>query len=148
MESNFGKIVLPIDLGEYHKSYAGRYLQVWVNPPLGKKHELEELMVELPKIKKRMLASLDDSAGPESPVWPEYRAELKRLIQKSLAGLAEVWSQHEDAESHWSVTEVRAVYDTDPAFFSWMHLRTAELLDMFLRGAFLQKHPAYQKIVS
>ena len=46
MRISFTKIVLPIDLGEYHESYAGQLLQVWVNPPREKRYERENIIKE------------------------------------------------------------------------------------------------------
>lgn len=163
MKFNFTKIVLPIDLGAYHESYAGRFLQVWVNPPREKKRERERLIAEYSRVLGRMMTpaltpviGLDtgrdtgrDDPAPTRPskkliqrILEAFRrpftgteqSEIDVINQKIFVWLAEMWSQHENIESHWSVSEIQTVYDADPTLYAWLTRQTIELMSEFRTG--------------
>src|SRR5687767_13595863 len=142
MKFNFSKIILPLDLGEYHEAYAGQSLQVWVNPPRAKRLERETIIKEYPQALAKIISPDRALTLPS----PSGRGETNQMVddlvqasnRKMFVWLVEIWSQHADPETRWSLDEVITVYDADPAFYTWMTRRTIELMDEFRDG---QKKP-------
>lgn len=145
MKFNFTKIVLPIELAEYNEAYAGKQLQVWVNPPREKRLERERIIKEYP----RALAKLRDQVnskqkaeGSEQLAVSEHAfgseidaiSVIAAVNRKMFVWLVEIWSQHADPETRWSLDEVITVYDADPTFYAWMTRRTIELMEEFRAG--------------
>src|SRR5688500_13724234 len=147
MKFNFSKIILPLDLGEYHEAYTGQVLQVWVNPPRAMRLERETIIKEYPQALRKLAVSIQQSATPLSPssTSPQISAErsgdlggeievVNAINRKMFVWLVAIWSQHADPETRWSLDEVITVYDADPAFYTWMTRRTIELMDEFRDG--------------
>lgn len=88
MDIRIPKVTEGIDLGDYAVDLRGKFLRVWVNPPLGMLREHDEIMQS------------EDQDDPKLYEW-----------------YARILSQHEDAESHWTAAELQKVRLEDPAFF-------------------------------
>lgn len=150
MKFEFTKIVLPIELGEYHESYAGQQLQVWVNPPREKRIEREMIIKEYPQALAKALPPVVDkenrkgkgtlpakSSGVgvlEQDLSAKVQDVIQALNRKMFIWLVEIWSQHADPETRWSLDEVITVYEKDPTFYAWMTRRTIELMEEFRAG--------------
>jgi hypothetical protein len=132
-------IVEPLELGEYHKAYAGQCVQVWVNPPSEKRRkfsELRERIVEIdearktpPQIDKHDLLTPVPQVQVErgeraAETWAEkLEKESAELLEEIDRWLSEIWSQGAD-ETHMSSAEIKQLRDEtreiDPLLFSWL----------------------------
>jgi hypothetical protein len=99
MKIDIPKVIVSIDMGEYAPELKGRCLKVWVNPPL------DVLTAHL-----TMAAKMTQEATTQAELLQWY---------------ADLWSQGE-ADSRWTLDELRAIEQDDPAFLSWMITATWE----------------------
>lgn len=102
MKIEFPKIIREFPLSEYAPEVKGA-IQVWVNPPVKTLDELAEAF-----------KSYAGSNGQEQ-------------VDNFLSVISALLSQHPDAATHWTVDELKALYDgtrdTDPSFWWWFHNR-------------------------
>jgi hypothetical protein len=118
-------IVQPLDLGEYHESFAGRKLLVWVNLP-------RDLMDEREKIIRDGAHELAQSRLPRRAAWwNRLFAKRKGLNERMFVWLNIIWSQHEDEDCAWPLDDIRELYRADPAMYQWMVRRSVEMIAEF-----------------
>lgn len=105
MKFEFPKIIRSFSLSEYAPEIKGE-VQVWVNPPA---KTLDDLAAAFQKYA--------ESNGRENS--DDFLSVVSCLL-----------SQAADAASHWTVDELKQLYDgtkeTDPAFWMWFHNRIIE----------------------
>lgn len=155
MKFNITKIIVPVDLGEYHESYAGQFLQVWVNPPRQIRRQRDEILSEYREALTKMLAPA--LAPPPTPPQMEKhnlergekdvikktgeilkremdeieQAATQQLNRRMMEWLIELWNQHPDVDSRWSLDELIVLDDADPAFYAWLTRRTVEMISEY-----------------
>ncbi len=114
-------ITRPIDLGDYAPEYAGATFHIWVNMPRGLLNEwylLQRATADLVDAVRR--DQTDDQAALDrrSTQWQDIDAQLN-------AWYARAWSQHSDADTHWTADEVRDLSDqlvsSDPQAWVWLN---------------------------
>lgn len=93
MKINIPKVIVPIEMGEYADELAGKFLLVWVNPP----------MKEFEKHTALLLAESKNGA----------------MSSDLLNWYANIWSQGA-ADTCWTLEEIREIENDDPAFLNWM----------------------------
>ena len=140
---DFVTITQPIDMGEYHEAYKGRFVHVWVNPPKAVRKEREELLRNYAEF-FRMISTGDVRPFLGKPrlerlvslftgglIKPREEKRLREVERKTFGWFAQLWSQHPDAESHWTVAEIEQVNEHDPALYKWLVQRSALMIDTF-----------------
>jgi len=142
MKFEIKKITQPIDLGEFHEAYRGGIIHVWVNPPKSVRKEREDLL--------RMYGSFfQDIARPaeSDPGKKSWLSRLKKLFHfglnstqenrlremelKSYQWFAELWSQGDNPELHWTADELAQMNERDPALYRWLIKQSVLMVDMF-----------------
>ena len=131
-------ITQPIDLGEYNEAMSGGVIHVWVNPPRSVRKEREELLrtyakffrsvavPEKPIAKKHALAVLLDLFRGKKT---RTLTQLQEAERKVYAWFAELWSQGDNPELHWSVDEVAEINEQDPVLYQWLIRRSVLMVD-------------------
>lgn len=125
------KIIRPLDLRGYAPEMEVE-LQVWVNPPRERMVVMSGLGAAAGQA-RRELSSAQGLAEAEAAVAARQAAErLNQLGVEQMRWFAEIWSQGPDAETHWSLEEVRRLVehaaDTDPQLWAWMTARSLEMI--------------------
>lgn len=110
MDIKIPKIVIPVDFGGYAQELKGQLLYVWVNPPLEKMREHDEVLKAL---NRAPAPDADFGRGDRAPT---EDGEGKRFK----AWYAEIWSQGKDEATRWTADELEALEEQDPALLSWM----------------------------
>lgn len=139
MKIDIPKVVLPVDFSGYAVELAGKQLFVWVNPPLYKLKEYDDLRTDLQQSEltaaKNVLMPEQAPAGKEATVLSKTFEEIGRFLKirkadkaqgidaKMLAWYAEIWSQG-PADMAWTVSELRDLEAKDPALLGWMISQT------------------------
>lgn len=132
MKLAFPKIVRPVALTEFapemvHDDGSPAVVQVWINPPAVRM----TLYLELSRRGQAALAALKGD-GDKTAVVEELNA-----IGGNLSALfSELWSQHADPATHWSVADVNEVANSDanPALYGWLTRRTLALIGEYRSG--------------
>jgi hypothetical protein len=120
MKIQIKKIVRDLNLGDYDAQYEGLTLKVWVNPDRGTIAEREELQAEF-ETKTQEIRSNNALAEP----FLKWVAEV--YAPAILDWYARLWSQGEDAQTHWSVDEMKELDTQDPAMLEWMKRRSVQM---------------------
>lgn len=131
MKFNIPKIVKSISLGEYDESLSEQKIWMWVNPPKKMRREFDEIQQG---IREQVNLLLEASE--------EKKQKIKKAIEKLQAEnsvwWAEMWSQSEDKETHWSVEDVEQLLekcaDKDPQLWSFLIDTSLELLKAHIVG--------------
>jgi len=139
MKFEFTKITEAVDLGEYHVSYQGQVVHVWVNPPKSVRREREGLLrlyagffrqvIDETPTRKPLLGRVMRFFIKTLPTEQEKR--LQEAQRKVYGWFAQLWSQHTDTETHWSVYEISELNETDPALYAWLIGRSVLKIDTF-----------------
>ncbi len=142
MKIRIPKVIVPVELSEYHAELAGQKLYVWINPPMAKLQAYNDLVnsleqQELEAARQAMFPEKENDAKPEQSQssllkafhsvggWLRFRKmqSPEGLNPRLLEWYAEIWSQGPDG-THWTVDELRMSEIEDPAFLSWMIAQT------------------------
>lgn len=132
MKFEFPKIIRELDLSGYDPAFAGRSIQVWVNPPrsLLDAHNasINELREVVRKASEAVLSK--DLTDEERLAQKEATArEIERLGKAQIAFYAEIWGQGSDPMTPEDVEAMIAVSaETDPAFFDWIKSETIGMI--------------------
>lgn len=140
MKINIPKVVVPVNMVSYAEELQGQFLHVWVNPPMEKLNQYNQLLTDL---QSQELQNAEQILFPpkavvdnevKAPVagaiaqlkhWVGSKKEkpAEGIAQGLLDWYAEIWSQG-PAETHWSAEELRTLEAQDPTFLSWMISQT------------------------
>ena len=130
MKLTFPKIVRPVALTEFapelvHDDGSPAVVQVWINPPAARMTHYLDLSRE----GAAAMALLRKAEGDKAAAV----AEINRVGGELSALFAELWSQHADPTTHWTVEEVSALArsDANPALYDWLTRRTLALIDEY-----------------
>lgn len=122
----FPRIVRPVELTGYAPELVTdegepEVVHVWVNPPRDVLEAHGRLLAEWDARRKAKPAP----KGKGKKTKPAADA-LTQSNQAIAAWYANVWSQHEDAATHWTPAKVLALanLDTDPALYTWLTVQT------------------------
>lgn len=116
MDIQIPRITRPLDLGGYAPELAGVCVQVWVNPPRDFMKRYWDLVGE------------NDASGKAAQTTKGKKAReallktVERIGQDFVGWFAELWSQHPEADTHWSKDEVTKLIksETDPQLYVWL----------------------------
>lgn len=136
MKLTVPKLIRPIALTDYapeltHDDGSPAVVQAWVNPP----QALLTRHAELTTRGRAALARVQDAKDN-----PAAAAEVVAEISAVGAGLsdlfAELWSQHDDASTHWTPAEVTELANSEanPALYGWLTGRTITLIREYRSG--------------
>ena len=130
MEFTIPKITVPLDLAGYSPSLAGQVLQVWVNPPLGKRMEYwrsTRRALEIDAEKQK----LQDGITENKEKADALEKESSQLLERVDAWLSEIWSQGQE-DTRLTAEYIRQfrndIQDTDPKLFGWMVGKSVQLM--------------------
>jgi hypothetical protein len=122
-------LVRPIRLRDYAEEYGDETIWVWVNLPrqlrlahLEIVRDFEAVVDDRKELEEQFAESGADELDEE--VIDSYAEKLDDLGRRLHGWFAEVWSKHEDEETHWTAGEVGemvdACLDADPRLWSWV----------------------------
>lgn len=122
------KVLRPVHLADYDEAYGDETVWMWVNPPRATKLKFYEMAEEFARIRSQVTELVENDGGEgdsqKAEALPPLFARLEELGGELYAWWAEMWSQHQDEESHWTqeeVTElVTAALDADPGFWDFL----------------------------
>ena len=152
MKLDIKRIVRPLALRDYAEEYGDEVVWVWVNPLRAFRMRLYELADEFKAVRDRLeeLAKAEaeavegDAEGgtPEGDTPnPEVKSlgdEVDRITGELHAWWAELWSQGQDEETHWTVGDVgeliEAARDSDPMLWDFLQERSMELSNAHREG--------------
>ncbi len=120
------RILESVDLGAYHEAYTGQTVHVWVNLPRELRREREWLMGNY---MREVIKGLKPGFIVNDRLVNWARQGLLR--RRNFRWLAMLWSQHEDASTHWNVWEIRKLFTQDPNLYMWLMHESALRIDAF-----------------
>lgn len=134
MDFKIGKILRPLDFGEYAPEFEGNTLTIWVNPPRELISTFVEIQNETALLKERLDEIVERSK--KDGIGSDLSGDVAALDEKILAAnerlyiwYAEVWGQGEDKETAETVKEFAVMNsDTDPALWSFVTGRSLEMI--------------------
>jgi len=120
-------IVRPLHLRDYAEEYGDATIWVWVNPPREKRQALTALLGQFQEKRQALvkLAAQGELKPDEVQAWSDEVEALGRVLY---GWLSEIWSQHEDAATHWPVEEIEELaseaIETDPGLWEFVQERS------------------------
>ena len=141
MKINIPRIVRSVRLSDYAPEYGEQEVWMWVNPPKALTLQFQaltdednDLLARITELTKPLLGDGGEDVGEEAQA--EIADALAPLFERRqvLAGevfawWAEMWSQHHDAETHWTAGEVQelaeAAMEHDPGFWRFLLEQTS-----------------------
>jgi hypothetical protein len=143
---NIPKLIVLLDLGEYNPEMKGQILYVWVDPPRIKFQEYDQFVLDAEKEEASLieadLAPVADAEKDKPGLFDLIKTHLAKLVRVKEAGMqrraqgterrilawyAELWSQNPD--SAWTLDELIALEDTNPALRDWLFVETWRLIN-------------------
>lgn len=146
MKIDIQKIVRPIHLADYAPEYEGQVIYVWVNPPRQLRLDYWGVSQEFSRADEERTALLAETAKAieEETLTPDQQAaaaeqlegfgrSLNDLAMQLFGIMAEMWSQNEDAETHWTAQDinelVEACTNQDARLWSWIQEQHWRLIE-------------------
>ena len=138
MKIEIKPLVRPIRLREYAEEYGDEAIWVWVNPPRRLRQEHQRIAEDFQAVMDERAALLKDleqvaataeetgvaPSEPDPDVVASLDQQITELSRRLYGVIAELWSQHDDAELHWTADDieemVEACSDADPPLWNWM----------------------------
>lgn len=136
MRISVPKLLRSIDLADYapelvHPDGKPIMVWVWVNPP----RDLMDRRRRNLQMGADAYRVINDAVkvGDQPLSIDERRRLLNDLLATGnlmAAWFAEIWSQADDAETHWSTEDVLSLgtNQTDPALYPWLQIQTMDLI--------------------
>lgn len=124
--------VRPIRLAEFLPEFGDQVVYVWVNPPRDVLIRRAEQIKRAVSIRKQ-LGELKGLTDDQSKALVESLAkDLEQVGEQMIVWLAEIWSQHAEPETHFSVEDVKALanasIDQEPELYAWLIGQTMKLI--------------------
>lgn len=135
---NIPKITQRIDLAEYHESFAGQVVDVWVNPPRAVKAERERIAYHYALLNAQLQSAPPVAAQKSLPAFfgrlfefakGTHEQRLRALTTRMQEWFVQVWNAGDEPQWHWTANEVQLLYESDPAMFGWLTTRTVKLME-------------------
>lgn len=120
MQIQIKKLIRPLDLAGYASEMQGQAVQVWVNPT-------REVIQKRVALDDELAQRLKDSTTAETSAalleWTKatYEPGMREWF-------AQVWSQHENRETHWTADELAQLDTIEPALVLWLNARTMQMI--------------------
>lgn len=144
MRISIPKILRRIDLADYapelvHPDGKPILVWVWVNPPRDLMERRRAILQTGGDAIRRLKDAPAGGTDGQGLTLEERRRIVADLADTSTgisAWFAEIWSQGQDPETHWSAEDVLTVgkNSTDPALYVWLQNRTMELIEEHRSG--------------
>jgi hypothetical protein len=129
MDIKIPKVVVAVDMEDYHPDLKGKCLHVWVNPPLDVLQKYTDIQAELDALLLADVSALLPHDGEKEKfsaldVLKEYlgikrKRPIARIDAKLLEWYVVLWSQGPQ-DAKWSVKELQDLELKDNAFVEWM----------------------------
>jgi hypothetical protein len=124
--------VRPIRLAEFLPEFGEDVIWVWANPT-------QELLVRRTEQIRRAISVREQLIALKPLTDEDSQArvialgkEMEQVGEAMMAWLAEIWSQHEDPETHFSLEDVKALanesMEREPALYGWLIDQTMRLI--------------------
>lgn len=141
MKITIPKVIIVVQLSEYHPDLDGKALHIWVNPPIEKLREYDQLVTrlqarELESTRARLMPApgapeVESKKGPLERAmdqlghWLKHKQtqDMTEIDLEYLSWFVELWSQGPEAE-RWTLEEIRELEAQDPTFLEWMIAQT------------------------
>lgn len=122
MKIEIKKVTQDLDLGDYAEEYKGQglALKVWVNPDRGTIAERDDIQAEFDR-------QLQETKTNNALVEPFLKWVVEIYTPAVMDWYARLWSQGE-RETHWTVEELQALDERDPALFDWLKRRSVQMI--------------------
>lgn len=130
MPLNFPKVIRPLALADYDPQYEGLQLQVWVNPPRGKRERFWSLTLEVGELMERIRDRSKDTVSTETD---ELVERANRTGQEMLEWLSEILSQG-DEESHCTHETLADLADQSPGLYQWILRKSYQTINDYRAG--------------
>ena len=133
------KVVRPLRLSEFAQEYGEETLDVWVNPPRGRRAEYARAAF----LSRTGVARLEAPVAEETPALDEEaRAKIVAQVAEGNDGVfayfAELWSQGADVSKHLGSAQVKdfavRCMEEDQALWSFLVKRTLALIEEHRSG--------------
>jgi hypothetical protein len=156
MKINISKILRPLPLRGYDEVMGDVKMFVWVNIPREVREGYADLVQETLESRKTIISvekelkaaremlskkKDDEVSAEDKKKHEEIKSRLAESVEaravleldeKLYAWFSTVWSQGDDAETHFSVDEVRELFEAtkenDPGFWPWVTAETLGLI--------------------
>lgn len=140
MKLNLTRVTEPLDLGDYAEAYRGQVVQVWVNPDLATIRRRDLLIEKYNRMLNDMLELAKKTEGADEKARKKMAEKAREQIESFNAfalgefteginkWFADLWSQGADPATHWTVEELVALNEQDPALYQWMKNRSVEMI--------------------
>ena len=123
MKFEIKPLVRPIRLSEYAPEYEDQVIWVWVNLPRSLRVAHAEIVGDFEAVVEERKALAGSGEVTDEAV-DEHAEKLDDLGRRLYGWFADVWSKHEDSETHWTADDVdemvEACLDADPRLWSWI----------------------------
>lgn len=144
MKIDIKPLVRAIALRQYAEEYGDQVVWIWVNPPRQLRLEHWDIVQDFQAVtdsRAEFLKPLEgavkaaeeaEAAGEQAPELPELDADVLASLDQQINDLsrrlygwfAELWSKHNDDETHWTADDVlvlvEACLDADPRLWDWL----------------------------
>ena len=124
MKFEIKPLVRPINLSEYAEEYGDQAIWVWVNIPRALRVAHAEIVRDFEVVTNERKALAEDPDDVTEEAVDEHAEKLDELSTRLYGWFAEVWSKHEDPETHWTAEDVDELVDvcldSDPRMWSWI----------------------------
>lgn len=132
MNVPYKKIVRHVDLGEYAEEYRGVLVYVWVNPPRDTMQRYFDLVQEnnaAQEATRKLQAAIEADTPPTLAEVERAAVDAQRIGRAFLEWWAEIFSQHANEETHWTVEGLAELMtsETDPALYRFLTTSARDL---------------------
>jgi len=139
MKIELRRIVRPVRLGDYAEEYGDEVIQVWVNPSRATRLELQAIGQAAAQARDRLAELAKQTGDLADEDRDAINAELEQIneefdgyMESICAWYADIWSQHDNEDTHWTAEQVgevvAACQEDDPAFWAWLQDETMRLI--------------------
>lgn len=135
MKFDIPRIVRAVPLRDYAPEYGEHVIWMWVNPPRAKRQAFAGIAAQWKLLQKRLTDLGAETGAGDSE---ELTALVETLIEQGrllYAWWAEMWSQGDDPDTHWTAEEVQemaeAALDSDMGLWEYMQDASLEAVQAY-----------------
>ncbi len=151
MKIEIPRVVRALELGGYVAEMKEARILMWVNPPVSKRRAFYETADRIDQLNEAIALLGPKGPAPEPPR-PDMRpnayvglprdelsAKVEELYKIVCAWWAEMWSQGEAADTHWTAEEVDKLFsdagETDPELIDFIRKGCLRLMAEYRESA-------------
>ena len=123
------KIVRPLELAQYASELSGQTVQVWLNPTREMLKDRDQIFMDFAERQDAVEKAAEAERAELLKQFTDFMTN--EFIDRNDEWFARLWSQHDDTSTHWTVAELKALNDQDPALYKWMKERSMSMFQEF-----------------